>query len=129
MHENDISQAVIGAAIEVHKILGPGLLQSIYEQALCYELELREAPCRRRVPVPVRFKDRQMDDELWLDLLVDDKVIVMVRAAENLNPFFKVLLLTQLRLADKRLGLLLNFNVMVLKQGIHRVVNGLKEGI
>lgn len=127
MHENQISEAVIAGAIEVHRHLGPGLLEAVYEEALCHELSLRQISLQRQLPVPIRYKDVSLGTQLRLDLLVDDKVIIELKSVENVQPLHKVQLLTYLRLSDKRLGLLINFNVPVLKDGIARVVNRLEE--
>lgn len=126
MHENEISGIIIGAAIEVHRILGPGLLESVYEQALCHELNLRGVSFERQVRVPVQFKGVKLSCDLRLDLLVEEKVIVELKAKEVLSPIDKPQLLTYLRLLDKRLGLLINFHVEMLRDGIFRVVNNLE---
>ena len=125
VHENEISEKIIGAALEVHRILGPGLLESVYEEALCHELALREVKYVRQRKVPVRFKSILLASDLRLDLLVEDKVIVELKAKEKISTIDKPQLLTYLRLLDKRLGLLINFHVNLLKDGIHRVVNNL----
>ncbi len=127
MHENEISERVIGAAIEVHRILGPGLLESVYELALCHELSLRGIHFVRQQKVPVLYKGIKFDTELRLDLLVEDKVIVDLKARDELSPIGKLKLLSYLRLLDKHLGLIINFHVGLLRDGIYRVVNNLKE--
>ncbi len=126
MHENDISGKIIGAAIEVHRILGPGLLESIYEDALCHELYLRGLQFKRQQSVPIPYKGIKLGTDLRLDLLVDDKVIVDLKAKEELSTIDKPKLLTYLRLSDKHLGLIINFHVEVLRDGIFRVVNKLQ---
>ena len=127
MHENEISKKIIGAAIEVHRILGPGLLESIYEDALCHELKIREIKFLRQQSVPVPYKGIKLKSELRLDLIVEKKVIVDLKAKEALSIIDKPKLLSYLRLSEKHLGLIINFHVEVLKDGVHRVVNKLKE--
>ena len=122
--ENDLLTAkIIGFAIEVHQALGPGLLESAYEECLCYELAQQGLPFARQVPLPVRYKDVKLDCGYRIDLLVDDLVIVELKAIESLSPIHEAQLLTYLKLAEKRVGLLINFNVPVLKQGLKRIVN------
>ena len=126
MHENEISGKIIGAAIEVHRILGPGLLESIYEDALCHELHLRGLQFKRQQSVPIPYKGIKLGTDLRLDLLVEDKVIVDLKAKEELSTIDKPKLLSHLRLSDKHLGLIINFHVEVLRDGIFRVVNKLQ---
>lgn len=122
--ENKVSASVIDAAIEVHRVLGgPGLLESIYEDALVYELELRNVAIRRQLPVPILYKGVPVRDALRLDLLVDDRVIVEVKATENLLKVHSAQVLTYLRLTRRKLGLVLNFGQPLLRDGISRVVN------
>jgi GxxExxY protein len=127
MHENEISGKIIGAAIEVHRVLGPGLLESIYEDALCHELHLRGVQFKRQQSVPIPYKGIKLGSDLRLDLLVEDKVIVDLKAKEELSTIDKPKLLSYLRLSDKHLGLTINFHVEVLRDGIFRVVNKLQE--
>jgi GxxExxY protein len=127
MHENEISGKIIGAAIEVHRILGPGLLESIYEDALCHELHQRRLQFKRQQSVPIPYKGIKLGTDLRLDLLVEDKVIVDLKAKEELSTIDKPKLLSYLRLSDKHLGLIINFHVEVLRDGIFRVVNKLQE--
>lgn len=126
LHENDISQKIIGAAIEVHQILGPGLLESVYEEALCYEFHLRKIKFQCQQQVPIKYKGIKLGTSLRLDLLVEEKVIVDIKAKESLSANDKPKLLTYLRLCDKHLGLILNFHSKVLRDGVYRVVNKLK---
>jgi GxxExxY protein len=121
--ENQITKLVIGFAIEVHRALGPGLLESAYEECLCYEL--MQAPMRflRQVVLPVRYKGVTLDCGYRMDLLIDDLVIVEIKAVESLVPIHEAQLLTYLKLAEKPVGLLINFNVPTLKQGLKRLVN------
>jgi GxxExxY protein len=127
MHENEISEKIIGAAIEVHRILGPGLLESVYEEALCHELHLRGLKFVKQQSVPIPYKGVKLGTDLRLDLLVEDKVIVDLKAKEELSALDKPQLLTYLRLSEKHLGLIINFHGKVLKDGISRVVNKLLE--
>ena len=129
MHENEISEKIIGAAIEVHRILGPGLFESVYEEALCHELHLRGLQFVRQQTVLIPFKGIKLGSDLRLDLLVEDKVIVDLKAKEKLSTIDKPKLLTYLRLSDKHLGLIINFHVELLRDGIYRVVNKLQEPI
>lgn len=124
MDENDLSHAIIGAAIEVHRELGgPGLLEDVYEQALCHELQLRGLPVERQVRVPVVYKGFSIKHPLCLDMLVGGKVVVEVKAVEKCQPIYQAQLLTYMRLARKRLGLLINFGERHLATGIQRVAN------
>jgi len=122
--ENQISASILDAAIEVHKVLGgPGLLECIYEDALAHELELRKIPIKRQLLVPVLYKGALVREPLRLDLLVNDRVIVEVKAAENLLKVHSAQVLTYLRLFKRKLGLVLNFGQPLLRDGISRVVN------
>jgi len=121
--ENDISGKIIGAAIEVHKHLGPGLLESAYEECLCRELELRGINFERQVPLPLNYKGLKLDCGYRLDLLVDDCIIVEVKSVDALEPVHTAQVLSYLKLSGCRVGLLINFNVQVLKRGIRRLVN------
>ena len=127
MHENEISEKIIGAAIEVHSILGPGLLESVYEEALCHELHLRGLQFIKQQSVPIPYKKIKLGSDLRLDLLVEDKVIIDLKAKEKLSTIDKPKLLTYLRLSDKHLGLIINFDVELLRDGVYRVVNKLEE--
>jgi GxxExxY protein len=124
--ENEISNKIIGAAIEVHRTLGgPGLLESIYEAALCHELRLQGLQIQRQVPIEVIYKDVKIKEPLYIDILVEDKVIIEVKATEKNNLIFETQILTYLRLTGKKLGLLINFGEIYVKNGIKRIVNGL----
>lgn len=124
--ENEISHKIIGAAIEVHKVLGgPGLLEGVYESCFCHELLLRGLKVERQLAVPVSYKDTSVRDPLYIDILVQDIVIVEVKAVEKLYPIHQVQLLTYLRLTGRKLGLLVNFGQEYVKDGVTRVVNGL----
>ncbi len=127
MTENEISQAVIGAAIEVHRALGPGLIEQPYEEALCHELHLRGLAFERQQAVPVTYKGVRLSANLRLDLIVEQRVIIDLKAKEQITPIDKAKLRTYLRLADRHLGLIINFHVERLVDGIVRVVNKLNE--
>lgn len=127
MEINQLTKAIIGSAIEVHRALGPGLLESAYEECLCRELHLRGIPFERQRPLSVEYKGLRLDCGYRLDLLVSDRVVVEVKAVESLLPVHEAQLLTYLKLGGWTVGLLINFNVPVLKQGIRRRVLGLKE--
>jgi GxxExxY protein len=128
MHENEISDQIIGAAIEVHRHHGPGLIEKIYEDSLCHEFNLRGIGFKRQQAVPVYYKDVKLGDDLWLDLVVEEKVIVDLKAKEQMNAFDKVQLLTYLKLTKLKLGLL-NFHEVALKDGIKRIINGTLERV
>jgi GxxExxY protein len=125
MEENVLSGKVIGAAIEVHRILGPGLLESAYELALEHELIIQGIQVERQKTVALNYKGVKLGDGLRIDLLVSNRLIVEVKSVESVLPIHEAQLLTYLRLAGKPLGLLINFNESVLKSGVKRVVNGL----
>ena len=127
MKINEITEKIIGAAMEVHRVVGPGLLESSYEACLCRELELQGLRFARQVPLPVRYKDIDLDCGYRMDLVVEDSVIVEVKAVEGILPIHEAQLLTYLRLTGRRVGLLINFNVPVLKQGVRRLVNNFLE--
>lgn len=126
MHENEISEMIIGAAIEVHKYYGPGLVEQVYEEALCHEFNLRGIKFERQRQVPIFYKEVKLGVPLRLDLIVEGKVIVDLKAKEEVTHFDCAKLLSYLRLSNLRLGLIINFHSLVLKDGISRVVNGLK---
>ena len=125
MDENEVSHEVIGAAIEVHRVLGPGMLEFIYEEALVIELEDRGLNVVRQAEVEVSYKNRRLENKLRLDMLVDGIVIVEIKSIEKILPVHEAQLLTYLRLAEKKLGLLINFNTVVLRNSIKRIVNNL----
>ena len=127
MDINATSETIIGAAIEVHKHLGPGLMESAYEECLSQELSLRSLPYRRQVALPVEYKGIYLDCGYRMDLLVTEQIVVEIKAIDHLLPIHEAQLLTYLKLGGWQLGLLLNFNVALLKQGIRRIVNGLPE--
>jgi len=120
---DQLSYRIIGAAMEVHRHLGPGLLKSAYDECLCHELKLQGIPFERQKPLPVNYKGIQLDCGYKLNILVDKLVILEVVAVEEIAPIHEAQLLTYLKLSGLWLGLLINFNVEVLKDGIHRMVN------
>ena len=124
---NELSEQIIGAGIDVHRELGPGLLESAYEECLCYELARRGVPFTRQQPLPVVYKGVRLECGYQMDLVVNNGIIVELKSVEKLLPIHEAQLLTYLKLADLTLGLLLNFNVFVFKQGIRRIVNKYRE--
>ena len=125
MTENDLSYKIIGAAIEMHKNLGPGLLESAYEAALCYDLQQMGFDVKTQVSMPMIYKEIKMDVGYRIDLLVDNKIIIELKSVENLSPVHYAQTLTYLKLSDLKLALLINFNSKILRDGIHRIVNKL----
>jgi GxxExxY protein len=123
--EDALSRDIIAAAIEVHRVLGPGLLESSYEECLCYELQARGIPFERQKPLPIVYKGKKLDCAYRLDVLVDDVVLVELKSVDGLQPIHQAQVLTYLKLSGNKLGLLINFNVPLLKSGIRRVVNNL----
>jgi GxxExxY protein len=124
---NRITEGVIGAAIAVHRALGPGLLESAYQECLCQELALRGIPFERQVPLPLEYRGIRCECGYRLDILVAGAVVVEVKSIEAIAPIHEAQLLTYLRLGGWTVGLLMNFNVVVLKDGIRRKVLGLRE--
>lgn len=127
MEINEITEKVIGAAIEVHRALGPGLLESAYEECLCRELELQGIPFKRQLELPVQYKGVALDCGYRLDLLVAELVVVELKSVEDLLPVHTAQVLTYLKLGGWKVGLLINFNVPMLKKGIRRLVHNLAE--
>ena len=127
MDVNRLTNEIIGAAIEVHRALGPGLLEKAYEECLCRELAVRDIRFERQKDLPVIYKGAKLDCGYQLDLLVEDKVVVELKAIEKLLPIHDAQLLTYLKLGGWQVGLLINFNVPVLKDGIRRKVLNLRE--
>ena len=120
--EEGIATAVASSAYAVHRALGPGLLESVYEVCFCHELAKRGMSFRRQVAVPISYDSMTFDEGLRLDVLVDDLVICELKAVETMNPVFLAQLLTQMKLTGKRLGFLINFNVPIIKSGMKRVI-------
>ena len=120
---NDLSYKVIGCAMEVYRTLGPGLLESAYEKALVHELNVQGIPVKSQVEVEMSYKGVNIGEGLRLDILIDDQIIVELKSVEELKPVHHKQLLTYLKLMDKRLGLLINFNVTDIMLGIKRIAN------
>ena len=127
MNENEIATAVVDAAYKIHTTLGPGLLESVYEATLEYELKKRGLHVRQQVALPVYYEEVKLNVGFRIDLLVNGKVIIEIKSVEALSPIHRKQLETYLRLTDLRLGLLINFNVELIKHGIQRVVNRLAD--
>jgi GxxExxY protein len=127
MKENEIARVIVDAAYHIHTTLGPGLLESVYEAVLAYELEERGLGVERQKPIPVMYEEVWMEEGFRADLVVEDTVIVELKSVETVSPVHKKQLLTYIRLADKRLGLLINFGAALIKDGITRIVNRLPE--
>ena len=124
MTDEEIGHALIGAAIKVHSVVGPGLLESAYETCLIFELEKQRLPVRKQVAIPIRYEDLTIDNGYRIDLLVDDQVVVELKAVETILPVHRAQLLSYLRLGGFRLGYLLNFHVAHMREGIVRMLNG-----
>lgn len=120
--EIDLTEKIIGAAIEVHNYWGPGLLESIYEKSLAHELALRGVRVKRQVRLDLKYKELILDDEFVLDLVVEGKVVVELKAVKELAPIHEAQLITYMKLTDCKVGLLINFNVLKLKAGLRRIV-------
>lgn len=125
MTENELSKIIIGCAMKVHTALGAGLLESAYEACLDYELRKAKLRVEKQKPIPLVYEEVRLDCGYRIDLLVENKVIIEVKAVESLHPIHSAQLLTYLKIIECKLGMLLNFNVIYLKDGIKRVVNGL----
>jgi len=127
MHENEVAHQIVDAAYKIHSTLGPGLLESAYQAILVYELQRRGLRIEAETPMPVVYESVRLDVGFRADLIVEDKVIVELKSVEKIAPVHKKQLLTYLRVADKRLGLLINFGAPLIKDGITRIVNRLEE--
>jgi len=127
MTENDIASVVVDAALKIHKTLGPGLLESVYQATLSFELQKRGLRVVEELALPVRYEGVKLDLGFRVDLLVDDKLVIEIKSVEAVAPVHRKQVHTYLRLMNKQLGLLINFNVELMKNGIHRVVNRLPE--
>jgi GxxExxY protein len=125
MQENDLSQIIIGCAIKVHTVLGPGLLESAYEECLYYELIKEGLKVEKQKSLPLIYKEIKLEVGYRLDLIVEDKVIIEIKACEGLNDVHMAQVLTYLKLSNVKLGLLINFNVSKVKDGVKRIVNNL----
>jgi GxxExxY protein len=125
MTENEISYKIIGAALEIHKTIGPGLLESAYENALAFDLRELGLEVKQQVPMPFIYKEIKQDVGYRIDLIVNDKVLIEIKSIETLDPVHYAQTLTYLKLSGTKLGLLINFNTKILKEGVHRIVNNL----
>jgi GxxExxY protein len=119
----EIAAKVVDAAFKVHKQLGPGLLEKVYETCFCYELEKTGLHFRRQVEVPIIYDGKQLDEKLRLDVIIENSIICELKAVDEVNPIYYAQVLSYLRLLDKRLGFLINFNVNKIKDGIKRIIN------
>lgn len=122
---NRLSKIIVASAIEVHRNMGPGLLERIYEDCLMEELELRGLKARRQVIVPLIYKGKALTSHYVIDILVENEIIIELKSVEAIHPIFEAQLISYLKLADKRLGFLMNYNVPLMRQGISRYVNGI----
>ena len=120
--EESIAKKIVDAAYTIHKILGPGLLEKVYEVCLCHELSKRKLKYQRQVDVPIVYDGMTFDEGLRLDVLVEDRIICELKAVDEMNPVWEAQILSHLKLAGKRLGFLINFNVPLIKDGIKRIV-------
>jgi len=126
MHENEVAKHIVAAAYKIHTVIGPGLLESAYEAMLVHELRKRHLLVEQQVPIPIIYEGHALETGFRADLIVQDNVIVELKSVESIMPVHKKQLLTYLRLANKRLGLLINFGEELIKTGITRVANGLR---
>lgn len=124
MHENEIANIVIGCALDIHKSLGPGLLESAYQQCLYYKLQKEGLKLQKEKPMPLVYEEVHLDCGYRIDLLVEDKLVIEIKSVEALKSIHMAQTLTYMKLGDYKLGLLINFNVNMLKQGVKRVING-----
>ncbi|HAF29728.1 MAG TPA: GxxExxY protein [Bacteroidales bacterium] len=124
MTENEIAHKIVGAAIEVHKSLGPGLLESAYQECLDYKLTQLGLKTKKEKPMPLVFEEVKLECGYRIDILVEDKVVIEIKSVESINDVHLAQILTYMRLGNYKLGLLINFNVSLLKNGIKRVING-----
>ena len=120
--EEKIAKKVVDSAYTVHKELGPGLLEKIYEICFCHELSKRKVKFKRQIPIPIVYDGIQFDEGLRLDVLIEDKIICELKAIDQINPLWEAQILSHLKLTNKRLGFIINFNVPVIKKGIKRYV-------
>ena len=127
MRKNDLTYEIINCAYEVHSFLGPGLLESVYQRALVHELRLRGFNVISEIPIDIEYKGLNIGNHLRLDILVDEEVVIELKSVENILPVHKKQLLTYLKLLDLHVGLLINFNVSMLREGITRIVNNYED--
>ena len=123
--EEFLAKEIVDCAFKVHKQLGPGLLEKVYEVCFCHELAKKQIPFQRQIDIPIVYDSLIFDEGLRLDVLVDDPVICELKAKDELNPVWKAQIMSHLKITDKRLGFLINFNVALIKDGIKRIVNNL----
>ena len=121
-HDSDLSERVIGSAIDVHRRLGPGLLESAYEEGLCFELKQSGINYKRQVPLPIVYKDVRLDCGYRLDVVVEGQLVIEIKTVERITPLHEAQMLTYLRLSGTNVGLLMNFNSVVLREGLRRFV-------
>ena len=124
LNGNQLTSEIINAAIEVHRHLGPGLLESTYEECMAFELQQSSLTVERQLELPILYKGNKLDQNYRIDLLVNNQVVIELKSVNKIEPIHNAQLLTYLKLAKKRYGLLLNFNVPIMKQGIKRLLNG-----
>jgi GxxExxY protein len=129
MNENEIAKLVVDAAVKVHSKLGPGLLESVYETVLAKELGVRGLIVMRQVPIPIQYEELDFDEGFRADIIVEGKVILELKSVEQIAKVHYKQLFTYLKLADKRLGLLLNFGADLMKEGIKRIANGMHDNL
>ena len=127
MDINKLSSKIIGAAIEVHKVLGPGLLESTYEECICHEMSFGGLSLERQKPLAIMYKGMKLDCGYRLDVVVENAIILELKSCEKIEPIHRAQLLTYLKLSGLNLGLILNFNVTLMRDGIGRIVNELQE--
>ncbi|MCE9525123.1 MAG: GxxExxY protein [Planctomycetales bacterium] len=127
MTENELAKIIVDAAYKVHVALGPGLLESVYEVVLAYELRQRGLGVERQLPIPIRYESIVFEEGFRADLVVENQVVIELKSVEEIHRVHKKVLLTYIRLADKRLGLLINFGAPLIKEGISRVANGVED--
>ena len=127
MTENEIAKEIVDAAYKIHKKLGPGLFESVYETVLAYELEKRKLNVERQVPIEIKYETKVFEEGFRADLLIENKIIIELKSVQKVLPVHKKQLLTYLRLSNCKLGLLINFNEELVKDGITRIVNGLED--
>lgn len=127
IRENVLAKNVVDTAFQIHVKLGPGLLESVYEKILAYELEKRGHKVQTQVPIPIMYDGQNISEAFRADMIIDDLIIIELKSIESLSPVHKKQLITYLKLSEKRLGLLLNFGAALMKQGIVRIANGIPE--
>jgi len=125
MNENELSRIIVDRSLKIHRALGPGLLESVYEKILFYEMTNSNIKCKRQVDIPVFYENIKMDIGFKADLIIEDKVIIELKSVEKILPVHKKQVLTYLKITGMKLGLLINFNVELIKNGITRIVNNL----